>query len=68
MPSVVLLQGMVMDRIAMRGKLAACIARLQGSLVSKALHTWKAQYANEVVPWLTSAELWSVQYRPTCDI
>ncbi len=47
-----LLQNMVQDRITVRGKLAACIARLQGNLVSKALETWKAQHATEVTAWL----------------
>ena len=50
-PTAMLLQGMVMDRAAMRSKLAACIGRLQGNLVSKALHTWKAQHDNEVASW-----------------
>ena len=47
-------RNMVQDRITLRGKLAACIARLQGNLVlSKALQTWIGQHATEVnVSWL----------------
>ena len=45
-----LLQDVVIDRIAMRSKLAAGIARVQSNLLSKALQTWIAWRVSKVIP------------------
>ena len=65
MSTSLLLQDAVAETIILRGKVAACIARLQSNLLSKALQTWIGQHATEVISLVARQQmLYSIYHRP----